>query len=295
MSQPLYAGIDAGGTAFKCILGSGPDHILAEHAVPVSAPEPTLAQCQEFFSKQAAIHGQPLSLGLASFGPVDLDKHSPSYGHITSTPKPYWQNTDIVGYFAAALDIPIAFDTDVNGALLGEHQWGAARGLHSAVYVTVGTGIGAGVMIDGRLVHGAMHAEAGHMLLPKQLDDNFSGICPFHGACLEGLASGPAIAERWLKKPEKLPQNHPAWQLEAHYLAVMCVNIALLYSPQTIILGGGVMQQPQLLTHIRNSYLAQINSYLGDQTGGMESFIQAPLLGSRAGALGALALAQTAA
>lgn len=292
MTQTIYAGIDAGGTAFKCIVGTGPGHILAEKTVPVTLPKQTLAECLTFFESVAADHGKPQSIGLASFGPVDLDRGSPNYGYITSTPKPHWHDTDIVGYFAEALGLPVAFDTDVNGALLAEQWWGAARGLHSAVYVTIGTGIGAGVMIDGRLVHGAMHAEAGHMLIPKHVDDGFHGVCPYHGACLEGLASGPAIAERWLKNPQKLAEDHPAWQLEAHYLAAMCVNLALVYSPQKIILGGGVMQQPVLLKHVRQSYLAQMNSYLGDQTGGIEEFIQTAVLGSKAGALGALAMAQ---
>lgn len=292
MTQASYAGIDAGGTTFKCIVGSGPSGILAEHAVPVGSPEHTLGECERFFQSAFREHGQPRALGLASFGPADLDKASPNYGHITSTPKPYWQNTDMVGYFNEAFRLPTAFDTDVNGALLAEQRWGAAQGLHSAVYVTVGTGIGAGVMMDGQLAHGAMHVEAGHMLLPKHADDGFQGICPFHGACLEGLASGPAIAERWLKKPEKLPSDHAAWQLQAHYLAAMCVNLALFYSPQKIILGGGVMQQPVLLANIRQSYLAQMNGYLGDQTGGIDDFIQTAALGSKAGALGALALAQ---
>lgn len=293
MSQAIYAGIDAGGTSFKCIVGTGPDHILAEQTVPVTLPKQTLAECRAFFEAAAAEHGQPQGFGLASFGPVDLDRSSAAYGHITSTPKPYWQDTDIVGYFGSALEVPIAFNTDVNGALMAEQRWGAAQGLHSAVYVTIGTGIGAGVLIDGHFVRGAMHAEAGHMLIPKHADDNFHGVCPFHGSCLEGLASGPAIAERWLQKPNSLADDHPAWQLEAHYLAAMCVNLALVYSPQKIILGGGVMQQPVLLGHIRKSYLAQMNSYLGDQTGGIEDFIQAAALGSKAGALGALALAHT--
>lgn len=291
MTPTIYAGIDAGGTSFKCIVGTGPGNIIAEHCVLVTEPAQTLAQCRDFFIDAIAEYGTPRGFGLASFGPVDLDITSPSYGYITSTPKPHWQNTDIVGYFNDALALPIAFDTDVNGALLAEQRWGSANGLHSAVYVTIGTGIGAGVMIDGRLVHGAMHAEAGHMLLPKHSDDTFHGICPFHGACLEGLASGPAIAERWLKNPKKLADDHPAWQLQAHYLATMCVNLALVYSPQKIILGGGVMQRPILIEHIRQSYLAQMNGYLGDQTGGIDIFIQTPALGSKAGALGALALA----
>ena len=236
--------------------------------------------------------GEPSKFGLASFGPLDLHPTSTSYGFITSTPKPHWQNTNLVGYFRDALGLPIEFETDVNAALLAEQRWGSAQGLHSAVYVTIGTGVGAGVMLNGHLVHGAMHAEAGHMLIPKHSDDRFHGVCPYHGACLEGLASGPALAERWQCNPKDLEDDHPAWQLQAHYLAAMCVNLALMYSPQKIILGGGVMQRSKLLKYIRRSYLAQMNSYLGGQTDHVERFIVDAALGSRAGALGALALAQ---
>lgn len=293
-TQALYAGIDAGGTEFKCIVGAGPDSILSHKKVPVGYPEDTLKECLAFFEAAQAAYGDISQLGIASFGPVDLNPQSDTYGHITSTPKPHWKNTDIVGFFKNALKVPIAFDTDVNGALLGEQRWGAAQDLHSAVYATVGTGVGAGVMMDGRLVHGAMHAEAGHMLIPKHRDDGFHGVCPFHGGCLEGLASGPAIAERWQQNPKSIPDDHPAWSLQAHYLASMCVNFALCFSPQRIILGGGVMQRQALLRSVQNSYLAQINGYLGEQSSTVEEFIVAASLGERAGALGALALAQLA-
>lgn len=290
MNNNIYAGIDAGGTEFKCLVGRGPDDILGFEKIPVTTPAETLPLCVSFFKRMQVEYGGLTGLGIASFGPVDLHPESPTYGYITATPKPYWSNTNIVEYFTAALSLSVAFDTDVNGALLGELQWGAAQNLHSAVYVTVGTGIGAGVMMDGRFVYGAMHAEAGHMLLPRHVDDSFHGVCPYHGACLEGLASGGAIAERWQKSPQALNSDHPAWELQAHYLAAMCVNLSLVYSPQRIILGGGVMQQGFLFELIRSSYLSQMNSYLGEQSQGIEQFIVGAGLGDKAGALGALAL-----
>lgn len=291
MSAPLYAGIDAGGTEFKCILGSGPGQILAQTRIPVTYPDATLAACANFLRAAMVEHGVAAAMGVASFGPVDLRPDSPTYGYITSTPKPHWADTNIAGYFRETLALPVHFDTDVNGALLAEQRWGAAAGLHSAVYVTVGTGIGAGVMIEGKLVHGAMHPEAGHMLVARYPDDPFSGSCPYHGGCLEGLASGPALAQRWQQNPETLAENHPAWELEAHYLATLCVNLALVYSPQKIILGGGVMQRVNLLSLVRQSYLAQINGYLGDQSQSIGEFIVGAALGEIAGALGSLALA----
>lgn len=292
MNEPIYAGIDAGGTEFKCLVARGPDQVLAHTKVPVTYPGATLDACRDFFLAAQAEHGPFAALGIASFGPVDLRRDSPTYGFITSTPKPNWTDTDLVGYFQRALGLPIRFDTDVNGALMAERRWGAAQGMENAIYVTVGTGIGAGVMVDGRLVHGAMHPEAGHMLVPRHPSDPFSGACPYHGACLEGLAAGPALQQRWQQSPQSMPDHHPAWELQAHYLAIMCVNLALVYSPQRIVLGGGVMEREALLPMVRRAYLAKINGYLGDQHAEMESFITGPGLGSMAGALGAIALAQ---
>lgn len=293
MSAPLYAGIDAGGTEFKCVLACGPERVLAHANIPVADPATTLAASADFFRRAAAEQGAALALGVGCFGPLDLRPDSPGYGCITSTPKPLWAGTDVLGYFRSALGIPVKLDTDVNAALLAEQRWGAAAGLHSAVYVTVGTGIGAGVMLDGRLVHGAMHPEAGHMRIAPYVGDPFAGSCPYHGACLEGLASGPALAQRWQQDPKKLPEEHTAWELQAHYLAAMCVNLALVYSPQRIILGGGIMQRAHLFPLVRRAYLAQMNAYLGDQTQTIADFITPAALGDRAGALGAIALAQS--
>lgn len=290
MERALYAGIDAGGTEFKCIVASSPEHIVAEQTVSIGHPDDTLAECAGFFQQTSKSFGPLKKLGIGSFGPLNLDRNSPTYGHITSTPKPHWSNTDIVGYFHHNLKLPVAFETDVNAALLGEARWGAAQGLHSAVYVTVGTGIGAGVMIDGNLIHGAMHTETGHMLLPRHRDDTFHGLCPFHGACLEGLASGPAIAERWQESPKTMVDTHAAWSLQAHYLATMCVNLVLMYSPQKLLLGGGVMNRLALFPAIHQSFRSQMNSYI-KPTIAIEEFIVPPHLGNNAGAMGAIALA----
>lgn len=290
--KPLFGGIDAGGTEFKCIVASDPENIVAEAKILVGEPQQTLAECVAFFRKIQSQTGSLRQLGVGCFGPLELNRDSPSYGQITATPKPHWQNVQIVQYFNEALGVPVAFETDVNAALIGELRWGVAAGLHSAVYVTIGTGIGAGVMMNNRLVHGGMHPEAGHMLISRHRDDQFQGVCPFHGACLEGMASGPALAERWQRDPEKLSDDHPAWSLEAHYLGSMCVNLALFYSPQRIILGGGVMRRAGLYASIRKSYLSQINAYLGAQDTEIDRFIVAPQLADRAGALGAVALAQ---
>ncbi len=290
MAELLYGGIDAGGTDFKCVVGAGPHSIIAEARIPVTTPPQTLAACGEFFRATQASHGPLVKLGIGSFGPVDLTPDSATYGFITSTPKPGWRNTDVLGYFRRCLGLPTAFDTDVNAALLGEARWGAARQVNNAVYVTIGTGIGAGAMVDGRLLHGRMHPEAGHMLIPAGEADDFAGVCPFHGRCLEGMASGPALARRVGEDPAGLPDEHPVWRLQAYYLAAMCMNYALHYSPERIILGGGVMQRKHLLHQVHLHYNQLMNGYLGDQPSGSALIVPAEL-GSRAGALGALALA----
>ncbi len=286
----MLAGIDAGGTDFKCIVGCNPHDVVAERKVPVESPDETLSKCAAFFREIVGGGTRLTALGIGSFGPLSLRPDAADYGFITSTPKPGWQNTNILGYFKDVLQIPVAFDTDVNAALLAEVRWGAAQGLHSAVYVTVGTGIGAGVMMDGRLVHGAMHSEAGHMLIPRAADDVFAGCCPFHTDCAEGLASGTALAHRTGHNPADLLDSDPVWALEATCLAQLCVNLALCYSPQRIVLGGGVMQRRGLLTSIQARFDGLMNGYIGKSLNG-KALIVAAGLGARAGAFGALALA----
>lgn len=293
MAAKLFAGIDAGGTTFKCIVGTGPHDIRASAQIPVQAPAPTLAACVAFFQEARHQHGPLAALGVGSFGPVDLQPDSPTYGYITQTPKPGWQHTDVLGALRQSLRIPVAFDTDVNAALLGEARWGAGRDCRHCVYITVGTGIGAGAMIAGQLVHGRMHPEAGHMLLRRHPRDDFPGTCPFHRDCAEGLASGPAIAARAGGAGETLPAGHPAFALVAHYLAALCMNLSLCYSPERIILGGGVMARPGLLEDIRHSYRELIGGYLAETDTDIHQRLSAAALGSRAGALGALALAMT--
>lgn len=289
----LYGGIEAGGTKFICALGTGPDDIRAETRFPTTSPEETFGRAIDFFEA----HDQVAAIGVGSFGPIDPRPGSPTFGSITSTPKPGWKETDFVGALETAFDVPVGFDTDVNAAALGEHRWGAARGLETFIYLTIGTGIGGGAMVEGELLHGVMHPEMGHIRIPHDRErDPFEGGCPYHGDCLEGLANGPAIEARWGVRGEHLPQDHPAWDLEATYLAHALVNYTLTLAPQRIIMGGGVMAQEQLFPLIRAKVLALLNGYfqVAEVTEQIDEYIVPPGLGSRAGVLGAIALAQRA-
>ena len=293
----LTIGIEAGGTKFVCAAGTGPDDLRAETRFPTTTPEETLARVVDFIRAVQREHGEPAAIGVAAFGPLDPDPASPTYGHITTTPKPGWAHTDFLGALRRHFDVPIAFDTDVNGAALGEWRWGAAQGLDTFIYLTIGTGIGGGGMARGNLLHGLLHPEMGHIRLSRDPQrDPFAGICPFHGDCLEGLASGPAIEKRWGQKAETLPPDHPAWDLEADYLAQALHTFICTLSPQKIILGGGVMEQRHLFPRIRARVQASLNGYL--QTPAIlediEGYIVPPALGKRAGVLGALALGEGA-
>jgi fructokinase len=295
--MPLYGGIEAGGTKFVCAIGSGPGDLRAEARFPTTTPEESIGRAVDFFRAHRAL-GALRGVGIASFGPIDPNPSSPTYGHVTTTPKAGWAQTDFVGRVSAALTVPVGFDTDVNVAALGEWRWGAAQGLDTFVYLTVGTGIGGGGMANGRLIHGLMHPEMGHLRIPHDLaSDPFPGCCPYHGDCLEGLASGPAIEARWGQRGETLPPDHPAWPLEAHYLACGLVCYMLTLSPQRVIMGGGVMEQQQLFPLVRAEVLRLLNGYLqvSQVTAGIDDYIVPPALGGRAGVLGALALAERAA
>lgn len=292
----LYGGIEAGGTKFVCAVGSGPDDIRAETRFATTTPAETIRQALAFF--QAQHQSTPLTaIGIASFGPVDPDPRSPTFGYITTTPKPGWGQTDLVGPLRQALQLPIGFDTDVNGAALGEHRWGAGQGLDTFVYLTVGTGLGGGGMVNGRLIHGLLHPEMGHMLVPHNWEaDPYAGYCPYHGDCWEGLTAGPAFEGRWGVRAEQLPVDHPAWGLAAHYLALGLVNLICLLSPQRIIMGGGVMEQTQLFPLIQREVHTLLNGYIQAPRllEAIDQYIVPPGLGNRAGVLGALALAELA-
>ena len=291
----MFGGIEAGGTTFVCAVGSGPDDLQAQVKFATTTPGETIERAVEFLRSH---RDRLAAVGIASFGPVDLQPGSPTHGFITTTPKPGWANTDLAGAVRQALDVPVGFETDVNGAALGEHRWGAARDLDTFLYLTIGTGIGGGGMAGGALLHGLVHPEMGHMRLPHDLEaDPFPGVCPFHGDCLEGLASGPALEARWGQPAGRLPEDHPAWPLEAHYLALAAVNLVCALSPQRIILGGGVMNQRHLFPLIRQEVQDLLNGYVQapEILDDIEAYIVPPALGGQAGVVGALALAEQAA
>ena len=294
----LIGAVEAGGTKMVCAVGTGPDDLRDEVRFPTASPGECLAQVIDYFTRWQADHGQRLSaIGYGTFGPCDPNPASPTYGWVTKTPKPGWTDTDVVGPLRAAFDIPVGFDTDVNGAALGEHLWGAARDVDTFVYLTVGTGIGGGIIVNGRILHGLIHPEAGHVAMRRDpVRDPYPGRCPFHGDCLEGLASGPAIGERWNLPANELGPDHPAWDLEADYLAEACHNLVCTLSPQRIILGGGVMEQLQLFPRIRARTLELLNGYVQapEILERIDEFIVAPGLGNLAGVSGCIALGQQA-
>ncbi|HEX7973329.1 MAG TPA: ROK family protein [Anaerolineales bacterium] len=290
----LYGGVEAGGTKFVCAVGTGPDDIRAEARFPTTTPAETLGQTIDFFRKKQAAH--PLAaVGIGAFGPMDPNPASPTYGYITSTPKPGWSQTDFAGTVRRALGIPVGWDTDVNVAALGEFTWGAARGLDTFLYLTIGTGIGGGGLSNGKLQHGLIHPEMGHIRIPHDLQkDPYPGRCPYHGDCFEGLACGPVLQDRWGQRAENLPPEHPAWSLEAHYLALALMNYACTLSPQRIILGGGVMGQARLYPMVRRELQELLNGYIVSQAilKDIDHYVVPPGLGNRSGVLGAIALAR---
>ena len=289
----LCGAIEAGGTKFVCAVGTGPEDLRDRYEFLTTSPEETISRLVLYFEDR--VKREPLeAIGIASFGPIDVHLRSPHYGYITSTPKAGWQDVDLVGPVRRALGLPVGFDTDVNGAALGERRWGAAQGLETFVYVTVGTGIGGGGMAEGRLLHGVLHPEMGHMRIAHDRQaDPFAGSCPFHGDCLEGLAAGTAIEARWGEKGQSLPPEHRAWELEAEYLALGIVNLVCTLSPQRIILGGGVMRREFLFPMIRRRVLELLNRYIRVSAivDHIEDYVVPAQLGENAGVLGATALA----
>ena len=281
--MPKFAGIEAGGSKFACAIGSTPDDLEAIE-IPTTTPQETIGKVAEFFQSR-----EPLtSLGIASFGPIDPNPQSATFGYITSTPKLAWRNFDFAGTMRDRLHVPVAFDTDVNAAALAESRWGAAQGLKTFLYVTAGTGLGGGAMVHGRLLHGRQHPEMGHVRVPHDRDrDPFPGNCPYHGDCLEGLIAAPALEARCGQSPHQLASDHPVWDLFIIYLALGLSNWVCTLSPEKVILGGGIMQRKELFPRLRSRLAELLNGYID-----LPDLVP-PRLGSHAGVLGAIALAQT--
>jgi fructokinase len=282
----VYGGIEGGGTKWVCAVGTGPDDVRATETIPTTTPAETIGRAAAFFEREGPVS----AIGIGSFGPVDVKPRSATWGHITTTPKPGWSHADVGGEIGRRLGVAVAFDTDVNAAALGEHRWGAAQGLDTFCYVTVGTGIGGGAMVGGRLVHGLLHPEFGHMRIPHDTAiDPFAGVCPFHGDCWEGLASGQAVQARWGRPPAEL-DDEAAWELEARYLALGLVAVISVLSPERIVIGGGVMKREGLVALVRREVVALLNGYV--EAAARHGYITLPALGSQAGVLGAIALAE---
>lgn len=283
--------LEAGGTKMVCAIGNEKGEILKRKVFATETPEITMPKMLAFFQEE-----QVEALGIGCFGPVNPTKGTEKYGYITSTPKLFWQNYNIVGVFEEALHCPVGFDTDVNAAALGEASYGITKGLKNSIYITVGTGIGVGVLLEGKLLHGMMHPEAGHILLKRHPADTFEGGCPFHKDCLEGLAAGPALEKRWGIKGEALQDNPAVWEMESYYLAQACVNYCMVLSPERIVLGGGVMKQPALLPLVREKFTQLLAGYIRTkEVEDVEHYIAGASLADNQALLGCLILGRLAA
>lgn len=281
--------LEAGGTKMVCAIGDENGNVFERMSFPTRMPEETMPDIINYFRERPVE-----ALGISSFGPLNLNKQDPNFGDITTTPKPGWQNYPLLRTLAEALNVPVGIDTDVNGAALAEARLGAGRGLDSLVYYTIGTGVGGGAVVEGRLLHGLVHPEMGHMLLRPCKDDPAPhGFCPYHDGCLEGMATGVAIEKRWGVPAAQLPPEHIAWDIEAEYLAQMCANTIVILSPKKIVLGGGVMHQVHLFPKIRRRTQELLNGYVANDTilHDIDNYIVAPGLGDNAGAAGSLLLA----
>lgn len=281
--------IEAGGTKFVCGIGNEHGEITDRVSFPTTTPEETIANVVAYFSDKSID-----ALGIGSFGPVDLDKSSPTYGYVTTTPKPHWGQYDFLGNVKKHLNVPIGFDTDVNAAALGEAEWGAAKGLDSCLYITVGTGVGAGAIVEGNMLHGMLHPEMGHIMITRHPEDEYAGFCPYHGDCLEGMVAGPALERRWGKKGHELASIDKVWEIVGYYLAQALVNFIYILSPKKIIMGGGVMKQLQLFPIIRRQVQTMLNGYVQTPQilSGIDEYIVPPGLGDNAGLSGALVIAK---
>lgn len=286
----IYGALEAGGTKMVCALGKEDGTILEQFSIPTTTPDETIPQIIKYFKDKEIV-----SLGIGAFGPVDVNKSSETYGYILDTPKTAWKNYDLVGNIKKELNIPIGLDTDVNGSCLGEMTFGTSKGLDSVVYITIGTGVGVGASINGQLLHGMLHPEAGHILLKQHPEDNYKGKCPYHGTCLEGLAAGPAIEDRWGKKAIELKDNDKVWEMEAYYIAQALVTFILTLAPRRIILGGGVMHQTQLFPRIRKEVEKLMNGYINTkEIKDMDNYIVPASLQDDQGIMGCIQLAKVA-
>lgn len=295
-SDGVLGGIEAGGTKFVCAISNADYELMDRVTFPTTKPAETIERAVSFF-RSGAPDGLLSAVGIGSFGPVDPDPASASYGYITTTPKKGWQHTEFAGRLQRALGVPVGFDTDTNAAALGEHVRGAAAGLDTFLYLTVGTGVGGGALVGGQRLHGLLHPEMGHVALPRADGDLFEGACPFHGDCLEGMISGPALEARTGRSPKELPPDDEVWTYTVHYLAAALVNFICVLSPQRIILGGGVMHQRHLFPRVRSRVQHLLNGYLQNDSilKNIDAYIVPPGLGDDAGVVGALALAREAA
>lgn len=287
----MLAGIEAGGTKMVCAVSDAELNLKGSAVFPTTTPQETIAEMINYFRKFDID-----AVGIGSFGPIDLNPKSPTYGYITKTPKTGWSDFDFVGVFKKAFGVPVGFDTDVNAAILGEVYKGAAYGCNNAIYITIGTGVGVGVYCNGGLVHGLVHPEAGHILLNRHPEDSFEGSCPFHKNCVEGMASGPAIEKRWGKSPKLLIENDKVWELEAYYIAQAVASYILTYSPEKVILWGGVMHQDKLFDMVRSNVKEILNGYVHSEmvASKIDQYIVKPALGEKPGITGALCLARIA-
>lgn len=287
----LFGALEAGGTKMVCAIGDENGNILERVSIPTGTPADTMPPMIDFFRNKGIS-----ALGIGCFGPVDLDRKSPTYGYITSTPKLAWQNYPIVAEFEKALGVPVGFDTDVNAAALGEATWGCTRDVENSIYVTIGTGVGVGVIAGGKPYHGMIHPEGGHILLNRHPDDPMVGsACPFHENCMEGLAAGPSLEKRWGVKGAELSARAEVWEMEAYYIGQAVTNYIMMLSPQRIILGGGVMHQPCLLPLVRREVAKQVNGYIrGKGMDDLETYIVGVSLNDNQGAMGAVKLAMDA-
>lgn len=275
------AAIEAGGTKFVCGIVTDMGEVIEQVKFDTTTPDETMQQVITYFKDK-----EFSCIGLGSFGPIDPNKKSKTYGYITSTPKVKWANYNIIGELRKNFDCPIGFDTDVNGAALGELKFGAAKGLDSCLYITVGTGIGAGAVVDGKMINGLLHPEMGHILVRRHPSDKYVGKCPYHKDCLEGLAAGPAIEERYGEKAYDLKDDKYVWELESYYLAQALMNYILILSPEKIIMGGGVMNQKQLFPLIQTELIRQLNGYIDESKINKSEYIVSPSLGNNAGLIG---------